>query len=102
MENLESYILVDHLEEGGLFADIGYGFRSSCSTADPLTIIADGIARAFNIFVVAQIVGCDIPKPVDRVWHAGLHHKRDSHGIHGHVFKVISSFMVLDSKRVLY
>lgn len=56
LENLESNILIDHLEEGGLFYDVGHDFRSSCLIADPLTIIADGIARTFNIFAVAQIV----------------------------------------------
>ena len=39
--------IVDHLEECGLFSDLQYGFRSSRSTADLLTVVSDRIARAF-------------------------------------------------------
>ena len=38
----------DHLEKCGLFSDFQYGFRSSQSTPDLLTIRSDRIARAFN------------------------------------------------------
>ena len=31
-----------------LFSDFQYGFKSSQSTADPLTIVSDRPARAFN------------------------------------------------------
>ena len=40
--------IVDHLEKCGLFSDFQYGFRSSRSTADLLTVVSDRIARAFN------------------------------------------------------
>ena len=40
--------IVDHLEKFGLFSDFQYGFRSSRSTADLLTVVSDRIARAFN------------------------------------------------------
>ena len=39
---------MDHLEKCGLFWDFHYGFSSSWSTADPLTVASDRIARAFN------------------------------------------------------
>ena len=39
---------VDHLEKCGFFSDFQYGFRSSQSTADILTVLSDRIARAFN------------------------------------------------------
>ena len=44
-EKLVNNRIVDHLEKCGLFPDFQYGFRSSRSTADLLTIISD---RAFN------------------------------------------------------
>ena len=47
--------IIDYLEKCGLFSDFQYGFRSSHSTADLLTVESDKIARAFN-----------------KVWHAGL------------------------------
>ena len=40
--------IVDHLEKCGLFSDFQYGFRSSRSTADLLTVESDRVARAFN------------------------------------------------------
>ena len=44
-EKLVNNRIVDHLEKCGRFSDFQYGFRSSRSTADLLTIISD---RAFN------------------------------------------------------
>ena len=40
--------LVDHLEKCGLFSDFQYGFKSSQSTADLLTVVSDRIAGFFN------------------------------------------------------
>ena len=97
--------IVDHLEKCGLFSDFQYGFRSSRSTADLLTVVSDRIARAFNRSVATRAVVFDISKTFDRVWHAGLLHKRRSYGILGQIFGLTSSFLsnrrlrvVLDGK----
>ena len=50
-EKLVSNRIVDHLEKCGLFSDFQYGFRSSGSTADLLTVLSDRTAKAFNTFV---------------------------------------------------
>ena len=47
-EKLVNNRIVDHLEKSGLFSDFQYGFRSSRSTADLLTVVSGRIARAFN------------------------------------------------------
>ena len=47
-EKLVNNRIVDHLEKCGLFSDFQYGFRSSRSTPDLLTVVSDRIARAFN------------------------------------------------------
>ena len=47
-EKLVNNRIVDHLEKCGLFSDFQYGFRSSRSTVDLLTVVSDRIARAFN------------------------------------------------------
>ena len=47
-EKLVNNRIVDHPEKCGLFSDFQYGFRSSRSTADLLTVVSDRIARAFN------------------------------------------------------
>ena len=47
-EKLINNRIVNHLNKCGLFSDFQYGFRSSRSTADLLTVVSDRIARAFN------------------------------------------------------
>ena len=66
---------------------------------------SDRIARAFNRSGATRAVALDISKAFDRVWHAGLLHKRKSYGISGQIFGLISSFLsnrrlrvVLDGK----
>ena len=53
-EKLVNNRIVDHLEKCGLFSDFQYGFRSSRSTADLITVVSDRIARAFNIVSIAK------------------------------------------------
>ena len=107
-EKLVNNRIVDHLEKCGLFSDFQYGFRSSQSTADLLTVVSDRIARAFNRSAATRAVALDIFKAFDRVWHAGLLHKLKSCGISGQIFGLISSFLsnrrlrvVLDGKSSL-
>ena len=44
LEKLVNNRIVDPLEKCGLFSDFQYGFRSSQSTADLLTVVSDRIA----------------------------------------------------------
>ena len=92
-EKLENNRTVDHLEKCGLFSNFQYGFRSSRSTADLLTVVSDRIARAFNRSGASRAVALGISKAFERVWHAGLLHKRQSYGISGQIFGLISSFL---------
>ena len=104
-EKLVSNRTVDYLEKCGLFSDFQYGFRSSRSTADLLTVVSDIIARAFNRSGATRAVALGISKAFERVWYAGLLHKRQSYGISGQIFGLISSSLsnrrlrvVLDGK----
>ena len=92
-EKLVNNRIVDYLEKCGLFSDFQYGFRSSRSTADLLTVVSDRIARAFNRSGATRAVALDISKAFDKVWHAGLLHKLKSYGISGQIFALISSFL---------
>ena len=66
-EKLKNNRIVDHLLQCCLFSDFQYGFRSSRSTADLLTVKSDRIARAFNRSWATQAVALDISKAFDRV-----------------------------------
>ena len=54
------------------FSDFQYGFRSSRSTADLLTVVSDRIARAFDGSEATRAEALDISKAFDRVWHASF------------------------------
>ena len=92
-EKLVNNRIADHLEKCGLFSDFQYGFRSSRSTADLLTVASDRIAKAFNRSEATRTVALDISKNFDRVWHAGLHPKVKPYGISGQIPGLISSFL---------
>ena len=80
-EKLVNNRIVVHLEKCGLFSDFQYGFRSSRSTADLLTVVSDKIGWAFNMvaFGATRAVAVDISKAFDRVWYAGPLYKPRSY-----------------------
>ena len=51
-----------HLEKCNPFSDFQYGFRSSRSTVDLLTVVPDRIARIFNKSGANRAVALDISK----------------------------------------
>ena len=101
-EKLVNNRIADHLEKCFLFSDFQYGFRSSQTTADLLTVVPDRIARAFIRSRTTRDVALDISKAFDRLW---VLHKFKSYEISGQIFGLISSFLsnrrlrvVLDGK----
>ena len=77
-EKLVNNRIVDHREKCDLFSDFLYGFRSSRSAADLLTVVSDRIARAFNRSGATQTVALAMSKAFDTVWHAAILHKLKS------------------------
>ena len=63
-EKLINSRIFDHLEKCGLFYDFQYGFRSSRSTAGPLTVVSDRIVRVFNRSRATRALALDISKAV--------------------------------------
>ena len=66
-EKLANNRIADHLEKCSFFSDFQYGFRSSRSTSDLLTVVSDKIAGAFNRPRATRAVALDITKAFDRV-----------------------------------
>ena len=64
-EKLVNNRIVDHLGKCDLFSDFQYGFRSSRSIADLLTVVSDRIARAFNRSGATRAIALDISKAFD-------------------------------------
>ena len=85
--------MLDTLESVGLFSDFQYGFRSSRSTADLLTVVTERIARTLNLSGATRAIALDISKAFDRVWHNGLLHKLKAYGVTDGIFQIISSFL---------
>ena len=85
--------IINHFEKCGLFSGFQYGFRSSRSAANLLTVVSDRIARVLDRSGATRAVALNISKAFDRVWHAGLLQKLNSYGISGQIFGLISSFL---------
>ena len=98
-EKLVTSRILNHLEKCSLFSVFQYDFRSSQSITDLMMVVSDSTARAFNRFGATQAVALDICKAFDRVWYAGLLHKRKSYGISGQIFCLILFF--LSNRRLL-
>ena len=76
------------------FLDFQYGFRSSLSILDLLTVVSDRIARAFNRFGATSAV---TPEAFDKVWYPGLLHKRKCYKIQVRYLALFLLLSVIDS-----
>ena len=85
----------------GIFSGFQYGFRSSRSAADLLTVVSDKIARVFNRSGATRAIALGISMAFDRVWYAVLLQKRKSYGVSGQIFGLISSFLSNRQLRVV-
>ena len=92
-EKLVNNKFVDHLGKCGLFSNFKKGFRSSWSTADPLTVVSDRSASAFDRSGATWALALDMSKAFGSVWHAGFLHKLKTYGISGQIFVLISFFL---------
>ena len=91
LEKLLNNRIVDHLQQSGLFSNFQYGFRSSRSTADFLTVASDKIARTINRSGATRAVALDICK-VSTGLDMLVFFKLESYGISGQIFSLVLSF----------
>ena len=66
-EKLVNNRIIDLLEKRGLFSDFQYGFRSSRSTTDLLTVLFNRIAKALNKSEATQGLALDLSKAFKNV-----------------------------------
>ena len=76
-----------------LFSNFLYGFRSSWSTADVLTVVSDGIASICNRSGATSAIALYISKVSARVWLVNVLHKPKFHWISGRIFGFIPFFL---------
>ena len=93
-ESIINVAMVRLLDSSGLFSDFQYGFRSSRSTADILTVISERFYRTLNSCGEARTIALDISKAFDKVWHAGLIQKLQGYGLSGPFLDIIKSFLL--------
>ena len=92
-ESLMASSIIRHMDSLKLFSDCQYGFRSSRSTADVLTVICERFSRVLPLGGRGRAVALDISKAFDKVWHAGLLHKLRGYGVKGSLLDLIQSFL---------
>lgn len=93
--------LKTYLDKNNLLSDNQYGFRSSRSTADVLTVITDRISRSHDNEFDARAIALDISKAFDKVWHKGLLHKLKLYGICGKFLGTLKSFLSCRSLKLV-
>ena len=74
-ESILNKHIINYINANNLLSDVQYGFRSSRSTADVLTVISHRISKALDSTFDARAIALDISKAFDQVWHRGQLHK---------------------------
>ena len=92
-EKLVNNRVVDHLEKCGLFSDFQYGFRSSRSTADLLTVVSDRITRFLTGLGLLVLWHLIYPRLLTGFGMLVFFTNLKSYGISGQIFSLISSFL---------
>ena len=82
-----------HLSAHNLLSDCQYGFRKGWSTGDLLAFLTESWSSSFRDFSETFLIGLDISKAFDRVWHNSLISKLSFYGFYLSICIFISSFL---------
>ena len=93
MERIIFKRIYNFLSDNNLLYKYQSGFVPGHSTTHQLIDIYHHICQAFDHNQFSCMVFLDISKAFDRVWHAGLLHKLEQHGISGDLLRWISSYL---------
>ena len=90
-----------YLDAHSLLSDVQYGFRSSRSPADVLTVVSHRISKALDSSFDGRVIALDISKAFDQVWHMGVLHKLTSYGITGRLNSTLKYFLLGRKMRIV-
>ena len=93
MERIIFKRIYNFLSDNNLLYKYQSGFVPGHSTTHQLIDIYHHICQAFDHNQFSCMVFLDISKAFDRVWHAGLLHKLEQHGISGDLLRWIYSYL---------
>ena len=92
-EKLVNNKTVDILEKCDFFSNFQHGLRFSGSTPDLMTVVSDGIARAFYRSGATQAAALDIFKVLKKFGVLVFFTKLLSYGVAGQISGIIHSFL---------
>ena len=93
MERIIFKRIYNFLQDNNLLYKYQSGFVPGHSTTYQLINIYHHICQAFDQNQLSCMVFLDIFKAFDRLWHAGLLHKLEQHGISGNLLNWISNYL---------
>ena len=93
MERMIFKRIYNFLSANNLLYKYQSGFVPGHSTTHQLIVIYHHVCQAFDNNQFSCMVSLDISKAFDRVWHVGLLHKLEQHGISGDLLRWISSYL---------
>ena len=102
MERIVFKRIYNFLLDNNLLYKYQSGFVPGHSTTHQLIDIYHHICHAFDNSQFSCMVFVDISKAFDRVWHAGLLHKLEQHGISGDLLRWISSYLSNRTQSVVF
>ena len=101
LESILNSKLLKYLEKQNLLSDSQYGFRGRRSTADLLAFLTHKWHESLEGHGESLIVGLDISKAFDRVWHESLLNKMSSFGLAPCLIKWFRSYLYNRSIRTV-
>ena len=93
--------LHNHLRDNNVLSSLQSGFIQGDSTVNQLTFLYNTFCQALDMGKEGRVVFCDIRKAFDRVWHAGLIHKRKAAGVQGERLKRFTNYLAERKQRIM-
>ena len=93
--------MFNHLQENSFHTSLQSGFMPGDSTVNQLTFLYNTFCQALDASKEIRVVFCDISKPVDCVWHAGLIRNLEAAGVTGKLLEWFKNYLLDRRQRVI-